>query len=83
MTDEKLKEAIFLSEQIEKTKSTIRLWEKSSAYYSSVIKLYSEAYTNADEATIGTFISFKEIKQLAIERLSEKLDDYKKRYENL
>ncbi len=83
MTEEIYNKATNLRSLIEKEKKVLKYWEDAIDATEETITL-SDGLSNWRERTsIFMFISFKELKDMAIERLTKSLEQHQKMYEEL
>lgn len=83
MTEEIYNKATCLRSIIEKEKKVLKYWEDAIDATEETITL-SDGLSNWGERTsIFMFISFKELKDMAIERLTKSLEQHQKMYKEL
>ncbi len=83
MTEEIYNKATNLRSLIEKDKKALKYWKEAVDATEETITL-SDGLSNWRERTsISMFISFKELKDMAIERLTKSLEQHQKMYEEL
>lgn len=82
MTEETYNRATKLRSIIEKEKEALKNWKAAMDAPEETITL---SYGNIarDKTSIFSFISFKELKGMAIERLTKSLETHQKLYEEL
>lgn len=84
MTEEIYNKATNLRSIIEKEKKVLKYWEDAIDATEETITLSNGLGFNGYEKTsIFRFISFKELKDMAIDRLTKSLEQHKKMYEEL
>ena len=84
MTEEIYNKATYLRSIIEKEKKVIKYWEDAIDATDETITLSNGlGYNGYKKASIFRFISFKELKDMAIERLTKSLEQHQKMYEEL
>ncbi|MEH2902584.1 hypothetical protein V7T21_05805 [Segatella copri] len=83
MTEEIYNKATCLRSIIEKEKKVLKYWKDAIDATEETITL-SDGLSNWRERTsIFMFISFKELKDMTIERLTKSLEQHQKMYEEL
>ena len=84
MTEEIYNKATYLRSIIEKEKKALKYWEDAIDATDETITLSNGlGYNGYKKASIFRFISFKELKDMAIDRLTKSLEQHKKMYEEL
>lgn len=84
MTEEIYNKATNLRSIIEKEKKALRYWKEAIDATDENITLSNGlGYNGYKKASIFSFISFKELKDMAIERLTKNLEQHQKIYEEL
>ena len=84
MTEEIYNKATCLRDIIEKEKKVIKYWEDAINATDETITLSNgKGYNEYKKTSILRFISFKELKDMAIDRLTKSLEQHKKMYEEL
>jgi len=84
MTEEIYNKATNLRSLIEKDKKTLKYWKEAIDATDETITLSNGlGYNEYKKVTILRFISFKELKNMAIERLTMSLEQHQKMYEEL
>lgn len=84
MTEEIYNKATCLRSIIEKEKKVLKYWEDAIDATEETITLSDGlGYNGYKKASIFRFISFKELKDMAIERLTKSLEQHQKMYEEL
>lgn len=84
MTEEIYNKATNLRSLIEKDKKALKYWKEAVDATEETITLYNGLRFNGYEKTsIFRFISFRELKDMAIERLTKSLERHQKMYEEL
>lgn len=81
MTEEIYNKATNLRSIIEKEKKALKYWKE--AIDETIILSNGLGYNEYKKASIFRFISFKELKDMAIERLTKSLEQHQKMYEEL
>lgn len=84
MTEEIYNKATCLRDIIEKEKKVIKYWEDAIDATDETITLSNgKGYNEYKKTSILRFISFKELKDMAIDRLTKSLEQHQKMYEEL
>ena len=84
MTEEIYNKATCLRDIIEKEKKVIKYWEDAIDATDETITLSDgKGYNEYKKTSILRFISFKELKDMAIDRLTKSLEQHQKMYEEL
>ena len=84
MTEEIYNKATNLRSLIEKEKKTLRYWKEAvDATEENITLSNGLGYNGYKKTSIFRFISFKELKDMAIERLTMSLEQHQKMYEEL
>ena len=84
MTEETYNRATNLRSIIEKEKKALKYWEDAVDATEETITLSGgQGYNGYKKTSIFRFISFKELKDMAIERLTKSLENHQKMYEEL
>lgn len=84
MTDEEYNKATLLRKRIEDTKKALDYWKKAVGITESDITLdFATGYNGQVKTAILKFISFDELKGIAIQRLSDALKGYQEEYASL
>ena len=84
MTEEIYKKATCLRSIIEKEKKALNYWKEAiDATDENITLSTSLGYNRYKKTSIFVFISFKELKDMAIERLTKSLEKHQKMYEEL
>ena len=84
MTEEIYNKATCLRDIIEKEKKVIKYWEDAINATDETITLSNgKGYNEYKKTSILRFISFKELKDMAIDRLTKSLEQHQKMYEEL
>ena len=84
MTEEIYNKATCLRDIIEKEKKVIKYWEDAIDATDETITLSDgKGYNEYKKTSILRFISFKELKDIAIDRLTKSLEQHQKMYEEL
>ena len=84
MTEEIYNKATCLRDIIEKEKKVIKYWEDAINATDETITLSNgKGYNEYKKTSILRFISFKELKDMAIDRLTKRLEQHQKMYEEL
>ena len=84
MTEEIYNKATCLRDIIEKEKKVIKYWEDATDATDETITLSNgKGYNEYKKTSILRFISFKELKDIAIDRLTKSLEQHQKMYEEL
>lgn len=84
MTEEIYNKATCLRSIIEKEKKNLKYWKEAIDATDETITLSNGlGYNGYKKASIFRFISFKELKDMAIERLTKNLEQHQKMYEEL
>ena len=83
MTEEIYNKATCLRNIIEKEKKVLKYWEDAIDATEETITLYKLGYNGYEKTSIFRFISFKELKDMAIDRLTKSLERHQKMYEEL
>lgn len=84
MTEEIYNKATNLRILIEKEKKALKYWKEAVDATDETITLSNGlGYNGYKKASIFRFISFKELKDMAIERLTMSLEQHQKMYEEL
>ena len=84
MTEEIYNKATCLRDIIEKEKKVIKYWEDAINATDETITLSNgKGYNEYKKTSILRFISFKELKDIAIDRLTKSLEQHQKMYEEL
>lgn len=84
MTEEIYNKATNLRSLIEIDKKTLKYWKEAVDAIDETITLSNGlGYNGYKKASILRFISFKELKDMAIERLTMSLEQHQKMYEEL
>jgi len=84
MTEETYNRATNLRSIIEKEKKALKYWKEAVDATEETITLFdgSGSFGHTKTSIFG-FISFKELKDMAIERLTKSLEQHQKMYEEL
>lgn len=84
MTEEIYNKATNLRSIIEKDKKALEYWKNAVDAIEETIALSNGlGYNGYEKTSIFRFISFKELKDMAIERLTKSLERHQKMYEEL
>jgi hypothetical protein len=84
MTEEIYNKATNLRSLIEKDKKALKCWKEAVDATEETITLSNElGYIGQEKTSIFMFISFKELKDMAIERLTKSLERHQRMYEEL
>lgn len=84
MTEEIYNKATYLRSIIEKEKKVLKYWKDAVDATEETITLSNGlGYIGCEKTSIFMFISFKELKDMAIERLTKNLERHQKMYEEL
>lgn len=84
MTEEICNKATNLRSLIEKDKKALKYWKEAVDATEETITLSNGlGYNGYVKTSIAMFISFKELKDMAIERLTKSLERHQKMYEEL
>ena len=84
MTEEIYNKATCLRSIIEKENKALKYWKEAIDATDGNITLSNGlGYNGYKKASIFIFISFKELKDMAIERLTKSLEQHQKMYEEL
>lgn len=84
MTEEIYNKATNLRSLIEKEKKDLKYWKKAVDATEETITLFNGlGCIGYEKTSIFKFISFKELKDMAIERLTKSLEQHQKMYEEL
>lgn len=84
MTEEIYNKATNLRSLIEKEKKTLKYWKEAVDATDETITLSNGlGYNGYVKTSISMFMSFKELKDMAIERLTKSLENHQKMYEEL
>lgn len=85
MTEEIYNKATNLRSLIEKEKKTLKYWKEAVDATEETITLSNGLGYNGyvKKTSISMFMSFKELKDMAIERLTKSLENHQKMYEEL
>ena len=84
MTEEIYNKAARFRDIIEKEKKVIKYWEDAINATDETITLSNgKGYNEYKKTSILRFISFKELKDMAIDRLTKSLEQHQKMYEEL
>ena len=84
MTEEIYNKATNLRSLIEKDKKALKYWKEAVDATEETITLSNGlGYNGYEKTSIFRFISFKELKDMAIERLTMSLEQHQKMYEEL
>lgn len=84
MTEEIYNKATNLRSLIEKEKKTLKYWKEAVDATDETITLSNGlGYKGYVKTSISMFMSFKELKDMAIERLTKSLENHQKMYEEL
>ena len=83
MTEEIYNKATYLRSIIEKEKKVLKYWEDAIDATEENIALSDGQGSWRERTSIFMFISFKELKDMAIERLTKSLEQNQKMYEEL
>ena len=84
MTEEIYNKATYLRSIIEDEKKVLKYWKEAIDATDETITLSNGlGYNGYKKASILSFISFKELKDMAIDRLTKSLEQHKKMYEEL
>lgn len=84
MTEEIYNKATNLRSLIEKDKKSLKYWKEAVDAADETITLSNGlGYNGYKKDSIFRFISFKELKDMAIERLTKSLEQHQKMYEEL
>lgn len=84
MTEEIYNKATYLRSLIEKEKNVLKYWKDAVEITEETITLSNgSGHIGQVKTSIAMFISFKELKDMAIERLTKSLERHQKMYEEL
>lgn len=84
MTEETYNRATNLRSIIEKEKKALKYWKEAVDATEETITLSNGiGYNGYVKTSISMFISFKELKDMAIERLTKSIENHQKMYEEL
>lgn len=84
MTEEIYNKATYLRSIIEIDKKALSYWKEAVDATEKTITLSNGlGYNGYEKTSIFRFISFKELKDMAIERLTKSLERHQKMYEEL
>ena len=84
MIEEIYNKATCLRDIIEKEKKVLKYWKEAVDATEETITLSNGlGYNGYKKASILSFISFKELKDMAIDRLTKSLEQHQKMYEEL
>ncbi|MEI3053890.1 MAG: hypothetical protein V8T35_11235 [Prevotella sp.] len=84
MTEEIYNKATYLRSLIEKDKKALKYWKEAVDATEETITLSNGlGYIGQEKTSIFMFISFKELKDMAIERLTKSLERHQRMYEEL
>lgn len=84
MTEEIYNKATYLRSLIEKEKKVLKYWKEAVDATEETITLSNgQGYNGYVKTSISMFISFKELKDIAIERLTKDIEIHQKMYEDL
>lgn len=84
MTEEIYNKATNLRSLIEKDKKALKYWKEAvDAIEEAIILSNGLGSIGYEKTSIFRFISFKELKDMAIERLTKSLEQHQKMYEEL
>ena len=83
MTEEIYNKATCLRNIIKKEKKVLKYWEDAIDATEETITLSKLGYSGYEKTSIFMFISFKELKDMAIDRLTKSLEQHQKMYEEL
>lgn len=84
MTEETYNRATNLRNIIEKEKKILKYWKDAVDATEETIKLSKGlGYNGYEKTSIFSFMSFSELKDMAIERLTTSLENHQKMYEEL
>ena len=84
MIEEIYNKATCLRDIIEKEKKVLKYWKEAVDATEETITLSNGlGYNGYKKASIFRFISFKELKDMAIDRLTKSLEQHQKMYEEL
>ena len=84
MTEEIYNKATCLRSIIEKEKKVLKYWKEAIDATDETITLSNGlGYNEYKKASILSFISFKELEDMAVERLTKSLEQHQKMYEEL
>ena len=84
MTEEIYNKATYLRRIIEKEKKVLKYWKEAVDATEQTITLSNGlGYNGYAKTSISMFISFEELKDMAIERLTKDLERHQKMYEEL
>ena len=84
MTEEIYNRATHLRSLIEKEKKALKYWKEAVDATEETITLSNGlGYNGYTKTSIFKFISFKELKDMAIERLTKNIEIHQKMYEDL
>ena len=84
MTEEIYNKATCLIDIIEKEKKVLKYWKEAVDATEETITLSNGlGYNGYKKASILRFISFEELKDMAIDRLTKSLEQHQKMYEEL
>lgn len=84
MTEEIYNKATYLRSIIEKEKKVLKYWKEAVDATEEVITLANGLeYNGYVKTSIFMFMSFKELKDMAIERITNSLERHQKMYEEL
>lgn len=84
MTEEIYNKATHLRSLIEKEKKTLKYWKEAVDATEETITLSNGLeYNGYVKTSISMFMSFKELKDMAIDRLTKDLEKLQKAYEEL
>ena len=84
MTEETYNKVTQLRSIIEKEKNALECWKKAVNVSNGTITLYDgSGGFGMDRTSVLLFMSFEELKDMAIKRLTENLEIHQKEYEDL
>lgn len=84
MTEEIYNKATYLRSIIEKEKKVLKYWKEAVDATEEYITLSNGlGYSGYVKTSIIMFMSFKELKDMAIERITKSLEQHQKMYEEL
>ena len=84
MTEEIYNKATCLRSIIEKEKKVLKYWKEAIDATDETITLSNGiGYNRYKKSSIFSFISFKGLKDMAVERLTKSLEQHQKMYEEL
>lgn len=81
MTEEIYNKATHLRSIIEKEKKALKYWKEAVEATEETITLSNgQGYNGYIKTSISTFLSFKELKDMAIDRLTKSIEIHQKMY---